>query len=407
MTRPLVKGIFVSNQEDLNAELASFFQGRESVYDIRNGNVWESGTSSYILSDSKIWDIFGTNRFLFNPTNTEMYYINTDYQIDFISAVGDEGPEGPQGFQGEPSNVPGPTGATGPQGPTGATGPQGFQGEQGVTSSIITRTSVTSNTISSGSKTFAYGNEPNLGWGIGQRLRIAYVPLPDQRFMEGVITAVSTSSVTVLISFTVGSGTWNDWSLTITGQIGQIGITPVISRNSSSSVSFGTGGRTFQFLEDAGLAWVIGQRLRAIVDTSSWLEGTITGLTTTSVTIDVDATFGDAVGNFSSWTLSLTGQSGSILTGIREISGGPVTLLTSDSGKVLRFNSVDPIVANLPSGFPARSVITLRQVGIGQVSVTPASGVTINGNAFTIGQNHSIQIIHNGSNVWDVYGGLI
>ena len=71
-------------------------------------------------------------------------------------------------------------------------------------------TSTTSNTIGTGSKTFTYTANPNLVWKLNQRLRIknsTYV------FVEGYITAVSSTSVTITVDLNGGSGTYTSWTL--------------------------------------------------------------------------------------------------------------------------------------------------------------------------------------------------
>lgn len=82
----------------------------------------------------------------------------------------------------------------------------------------MTRTSSTSNIIeSSGSKTFTYTSSSNLGWLIGTRLRFFH---STGNYMEGVITAVSATSVTATIDKAVGSGTYVSWNIAITGDNG-------------------------------------------------------------------------------------------------------------------------------------------------------------------------------------------
>lgn len=71
-------------------------------------------------------------------------------------------------------------------------------------------TSTTSNTIGTGSKTFTYTSNPNLVWKLNQRLRIknsTYV------FVEGYITSVSSTSVTITVDLNSGSGTYTSWTL--------------------------------------------------------------------------------------------------------------------------------------------------------------------------------------------------
>lgn len=98
-------------------------------------------------------------------------------------------------------------------------GPAGPQGDPGLNANM-TATSVTSNTIASlGSKTFALTpNLLNLGWTVLTRIRISAIG--NVAFMEGLITAVSSSSVTITSDYSFGSGTYASWTLSITGATG-------------------------------------------------------------------------------------------------------------------------------------------------------------------------------------------
>jgi hypothetical protein len=147
-----------------------------------------------------------------------------------IGLTGPQGPTGltgatgPQGIQGEQ----GPIGLTGPAGPTGATGATGAQGPIGLTgatgvageNAIVTRTSTSSISIGTGSRTFGYASATNLGWVVGSRLRSSNSA---SNWVEGVITSVSATSVTINVDLTSGSGSFSSWSIALTGQIGSTG----------------------------------------------------------------------------------------------------------------------------------------------------------------------------------------
>jgi hypothetical protein len=84
----------------------------------------------------------------------------------------------------------------------------------------VTRTSTMSNSIGTGSKTFTYTASSNLGWLVSTRLRAAY---DVSNYMEGVVTAVSSTSVTITSDNAVGSGTYTSWNITIAGDKGSTG----------------------------------------------------------------------------------------------------------------------------------------------------------------------------------------
>ena len=98
-------------------------------------------------------------------------------------------------------------------------GPAGPQGDP----AIMTATSNTSYLIaSSGLKTFTLTpNVLNLGWAIGTRLRVSNSPV---NFMEGTVTAVNPSSVTISAETSSQSGTYASWTISIAGGLGPQGI---------------------------------------------------------------------------------------------------------------------------------------------------------------------------------------
>lgn len=117
---------------------------------------------------------------------------------------------------------------TGQKGDTGTAGTNGTNGTNGVNADM-TRTSTTSNSIaSSGSKTWTYSSSSNLGWGVGTRLRAAY---DSTNYIEGAITSVSSTSVTLTADNSAGSGTYTSWTLGIAGDKGATGSVSSMTTN--------------------------------------------------------------------------------------------------------------------------------------------------------------------------------
>ena len=181
----------------------------------------------------------------------------------------------------------------------------------------ITRTSTTSNTISTGSITFTYAASSSLGWLIGTRLRAAN---DASNYLEGVVTAVSSTSVTILSDNILGSGTFTSWNITLAGDKGTPGNAD-ITRTSTTSNVIGTGSKTFSFPATTNLGWLVGTRLRAANDSSNYLEGAVTAVSGSSVSINSDNTAGS--GTFTSWNLTLTGDKGATGTGTTGAQGQP------------------------------------------------------------------------------------
>lgn len=119
-------------------------------------------------------------------------------------------PAGPQGATGD-------TGATGATGSTGATGATGDPGAD----SVITGTSATSAEIGTGSKG-PFTTQAGIGWVVGTRVRLAS-DANVANFMEGSISAYSGTDLTVTVDKVGGSGTLDDWNISIAGVPGTAG----------------------------------------------------------------------------------------------------------------------------------------------------------------------------------------
>lgn len=97
----------------------------------------------------------------------------------------------------------------------------------------------------------------------------------------------------------------------IDGLAGTNGTTYEMTRTSTTSNTIALGSKTFAFTS-ATMGWVSGAtRLRAANSASNWMEGTISALSSTSVTIDVDTILG-AVGPFTSWNLVISGDTSNV-----------------------------------------------------------------------------------------------
>jgi hypothetical protein len=178
------------------------------------------------------------------------------------------------------------------------------------TSKIVTSTDTLS--FSNGNKIINF--TPNLphDWVLNQLVRIInYEQLdgggdsPD--WMEGRITALTNSSMTVNVtSFSVTSGettTRSAWSVkTVLTDAGAITVV-----NSSTSHTIGTGNKTFIIANGNLSGWKVGWvKIRAAAFISAnnyaWVEGDITAISDTSITIAVTATKGG--GTYSDWELT-------------------------------------------------------------------------------------------------------
>ena len=100
----------------------------------------------------------------------------------------------------------------GNQGSTGATG----IGYYGLTSS-------TSIAITTGNKTFITNiTQSGTAFAVGNRVRIWYATAPNN-YMEGIVTAFNSNTMTVVIDYVGGSGTYSNWGIGLTGAVGSQG----------------------------------------------------------------------------------------------------------------------------------------------------------------------------------------
>jgi hypothetical protein len=86
------------------------------------------------------------------------------------------------------------------------------------------------------------------------------------------------------------------------------------------------------------------------------------------------------------------------------------TLALADAGAYIRVNNAADTTVTIPTNasvaFPTGTVITIEQQGAGQVTVSPASGVTLNGGNKTLFQYAGVQIVKVDTNTWSIIGGV-
>jgi hypothetical protein len=127
----------------------------------------------------------------------------------------------------------------------GSNGDDGDDGTNGLNADM-TRTSTTSISIASGvSRTLNYTTSANLGWLVGTRLRFAN---SGTNYMEGVVTSVSSTSVTILVDNAVGSGTYASWNISIAGDMGALtSLFPARVTDSSTDETYTTKNSNFTY----------------------------------------------------------------------------------------------------------------------------------------------------------------
>ena len=101
------------------------------------------------------------------------------------------------------------------------------------------------------------------------------------------------------------------------------------------------------------------------------------------------------------------------VTAVRTLTAGTNTLAMIDRGGLVRIdapnanNLIIPNDTNVP--FPVSTIVTVQQVGVGQTTIVPDSGVTLQaaGNRLKFAEQFSfVTFVKSGPNTWGVVGGL-
>ncbi|MBC7447402.1 MAG: tail fiber domain-containing protein [Hymenobacteraceae bacterium] len=203
----------------------------------------------------------------------------------------------------------GATGAAGAAGIAGATGVAGPTGAAGAAGTLYKATSASSFLIGGGAKTVV--TQTGLAYVPGSRVRLTNSATT---WMEGVVTAYAGTSLTVTIDKTAGAGTLAAWTLNLAGEVGAVGVAGATGAagadyggTSATSTTLAVGLKTF--VTQAGRAYVAGQRVRAAVSPTQYVEGVVTTYAGTNLTLSADRVVG-AAGTFVAWTLGLAGDVG-------------------------------------------------------------------------------------------------
>lgn len=226
-------------------------------------------------------------------------------------------------------------------------------------------TSTTSTSIGTGSKSFTI--QPGLAYSPGVRVRVTNTA-DLAKWMEGVCTAYSGTTLTILVDKVSGSGTLASWNVNVAGEPGATGATGATgstgstgapgancSGTSTTSLLIETGVSKV-FATQAGKAWSVGQRLRAVsaADSSKWMTGKVTDYTGTALTILPDR-IGTAA-TVSDWNINIDGEPG----------------VTGSTGSTGSTGATGP-------GYAATSTSSLA-IGTGSKSFTTQAGL-----AYTVG----------------------
>lgn len=252
-------------------------------------------------------------------------------------------------------------------------------------------TSNDSITIGTGVKVLNVSSSPsNTAFNAGNRVRISYSSL---NWMEGNITSFfSSSSFTVNVTLTQGSGTYSSWNIDIAGvqgATGEIGSTGPVGATgpsggatgatgatglgydltSSSLIITGLGSRSFTVnKQDTESAFKVNQYVRATNSSTNWMEGIITQYVGNILVLNVTSRIG---GSASSWSFSIAGTYGATgLTGATGATGPAGSGGATGAGTDAIFWENDQTVT-------ASYTITTNKNAMTAGPITVASGVTV------------------------------
>lgn len=101
---------------------------------------------------------------------------------------------------------------------------------------------------------------------------------------------------------------------------GTNGLNSIVTKSSTTPLSISNSGtKTLNFSSTLNLGWIIGTRLKFFNSITSYMEGVVSSIpTTTSVTITVDNSEGTGI--FSSWNITIAGDKGTATNNSSEIN---------------------------------------------------------------------------------------
>lgn len=189
-------------------------------------------------------------------------------------------------------------------------------------------------------------------------------------FGPAIISAIdSTHNTTSTITYTLFAleaaalSTSNDWEIFVVelmGAQGGNGVNSTILTNSVSSVSIDVSSKTFTYASATNLGWMVGSRLRAANSSTNWMEGVVTSVSSTSVTILVDLISG--TGTFSSWNIALAGEKGQLTPRVQSVTSAATVTPNANSDDLVDITAqAVALTLASPSGTPVNGqVIEIR-----------------------------------------------
>lgn len=319
--------------------------------------------------------------------------------------IGNQGIQGPQGIKGD-TGFQGPIGLTGPQGPQGIQGIQGVKGDTGPQGlSVVFR-----GTVPTFAQLPSTGLSVNDGW---------LVEADNDLYVWDGQGWVNVGSIVGPQGATGPQG--------IQGPQGETGPMPDVSYLAPLDSPDFIGASTFTGTVDFSTATVSGidalpaqtshanEYLTTDGTTASWaplvLDKSLSDLTDVTITSSADGQF-LVYDSTASEYVNKTVDTLASLMKFNQQTDTTYSLVLSDKDKLVEFLNAAPVIVTVPSDatadFPVGSQISLLQTGVGQVTIAPGSGVTVNS---TPGLNlrtqwSSATLVKRAANLWLLSGDL-
>lgn len=219
--------------------------------------------------------------------------------------------------------------------------------------------------------------------------------------LQSTVGLVKTYRITftdaTTFDFQVSNGAQGD-----AGDAGDDGLNADVTRTSTTSIAIASSGsKTLNYTASTNLGWLVGTRLRFANSVSNYMEGAVTAVTSTSVTIDVDNSSGS--GTLASWNITIAGDKGTDASNVNlqktitypgDFTGSDYTLVTADNGyTIIVDNGATDVTITVDTALPSNFVAGLIQKGSGDVTFVE-DGTTINTPVGLLikGQNYAVAI---------------
>jgi len=221
----------------------------------------------------------------------------------------------------------GSTGTSGYSGYSGSSGISGYSGYSGKGYDGLTST--TSTTIATGSKAFTVNQTQGTNaYVVGARVRVASSASP-ANFMEGSITAYTTTTLTVNVDLIGGSGTIASWNISITGSAGTSGYSGYSGSGISGYSGYsGSGISGYSGYSGSGVSGYSGYSGSGISGYSGYSGSGISGYSGYSGTSGISGYSGYSGSGISGYS----GYSGSGISGYSGYSGSGISGYSGYSG---------------------------------------------------------------------------